>query len=231
MIDDLGIATMSIYGYLTTINNLDCWGCGFISLYENLSQYFNAYRESNDVKAVLINIESSGGVVTGAQQAADDLYRLAQTKPVVMQGTVMASGGYLLASQASNIMLSAGGTVGSIGVRYVHYDYSKLLEQRGINVTELSNTKGIKKTLGSENKPFTETELAERQENIDKSYDLFRSDVLRGRPQMAASESIWETADVFDDKKALEIGMIDAIGSFDDAYNSLRAYLMQTISI
>ena len=137
---------------------------------------------SNDaVKAIVLDIDSPGGSVPGAQELAAEIRSLrGGAKPIVAQvNHTMASAAYWLGSQADEVVVSPSGRAGSIGVYTVHDDISAALAEAGIRRTYISA--GENKVEGNESEPLSGSAKAFIEERVKRSYDRFVADVASGR--------------------------------------------------
>ncbi len=106
--------------------------------YQTIADAAEKAAADPDVKRIVLAVDSPGGSVTGLPETAAVLAAVAKIKPMsaVVEG-VAASAAYWLTSQASDITLTPSGEVGSVGVRMMHVDQSRALDDAGITVTEL----------------------------------------------------------------------------------------------
>jgi capsid assembly protease len=132
------------------------------------------------VKRIVLAVDSPGGEVTGLPETAAVLNRVAKVKPVhaMVEGT-SASAAYWLTSQASDITLAPSAEVGSVGVRIMHADISKMLEDAGIKITEMHA--GEFKTEWSPFSPLTDAARENMQGRIDSVHKDFLRDIGQGR--------------------------------------------------
>lgn len=172
-------------------------------------------QDSEDVKAILLRVDSPGGGVV----ASDEIYHaLTQVdKPIVVSmGTTAASGGYYISAPADYIFATPHTLTGSIGVISSFVNAEDLLDDVGVEVVAL--TTGEFKDTGSFYSELTDEERAYWQAIIDQTYDGFVDVVAEGRGLSEAE--VLELADgrVFTGQEALELGLVDEIGYFDDAF-------------
>jgi len=174
------------------------------------------YEEDDDIKAVVLRIDSPGGAVVPAQEIYDRVRALAVTKPVVASmGTVAASGGYYVASAADLIIANPGTITGSIGVIVQFSHIHDLLEKIGLETTVVKS--GEYKDIGS---PLREMEPRERkifQELVNDIYDQFVTAVSESR-SLPKSEVV-RLADgrIYTGRQAQEAGLVDELGGIDHA--------------
>lgn len=181
--------------------------------------------KNDKVKAVLMRVNSPGGTVPASQ----DLYRLInelkeKSKPVVVSmGDVCASGCYYLASTADSIYAARGTLTGSIGVIMQGLNFNGLLAKLGIQ--NQTFTAGKYKDLGSSLRPMSPEEEKIIQALLDDSYQQFLNDVSKGRgidyqELKAKAEGL-----IYTGQQALEAGLVDEIGNYDDAKEKVKELL------
>src|SRR5690606_11357145 len=141
-------------------------------------------------------------------------------KPVTaLVGSVAASGGYWIAAQADEIVLSDDfSRVGSIGVYTMHIDYSKMLENAGIDVSIISS--GKNKVDGNPYEPLPESVRAEIQEEVDDLRLMFAREVAAGRAALTVEAALATEARVYSAlnprtqaRPAIEAKLADRMGS------------------
>src|SRR5690242_11143847 len=145
---------------------------------DEIRQNFRAAMASDQVDAILLDVDSPGGEVTGVAELADEIR--GATKPVTAYANgLMASAAYWLASVASAIAMTPSALVGSIGGYMVHEDWSRNLEQEGVRVTAISA--GRFKTEGAPWQPLSPEGEAHYQQRVDEVYGWFVRAVAAGR--------------------------------------------------
>lgn len=177
------------------------------------------YGDEENVKAVLISINSPGGAVGPSQEINAEINRLRveKKKPVIcVSSGLMASGAYYSAVACDKIIVAPGALVGSIGVIMEFANLEKLYDWA--RVSRYSITSGRFKDSGAEYRPMREDERALFQDMINEVYSQFKEAVMKGRPQMK-EDVVTSHADgrVFNGKKAVELGFADEIGYYEDA--------------
>lgn len=174
------------------------------------------------VKRVVLAVDSPGGEVTGLPETAAVIAQLAKVKPVsaIVEG-MSASAAYWLTSQASDIALTPSGEVGSVGVRMMHVDVSKMLEDAGYKVTELFS--GNFKTEWSPYKPLTDEAKADMQARLTTVHQDFINAVTTGRGGKATQDiqaARFGEGRMFSAADALSHGMTDRIQTPRDFYRA-----------
>ena len=172
--------------------------------------------KDDDVKALVVRIDSPGGAVGPSQEIFSELQDLGKDMPIVASiGGVGASGGYYIACAAEKIYANPGAITGSIGVIAQFASYEKLLDWAKIDVEVIKS--GKYKDVGS---PFREMSEADReyiQELIDNVYSQFKSAVADARN--LDTKQIDKVADgkIYTGEQALKLNLIDELGTINDA--------------
>lgn len=168
-----------------------------------------------NIKTIIMDIDSPGGSVAGTRELAARVRAARDAKPVIAQvDSIAASAAYWVAAQATEIVSTPGGAVGSIGVFGVHEDIEGRLEQRGIKPTIISA--GKFKTEGNPFGPLTDEAREHFQARVDEGYADFVGDIAIGRNISAkAVESGYGQGRILSANKAIGAGMIDRIATFD----------------
>ena len=183
------------------------------------------FRKDDSIDAVVLRVDSPGGGVGPSQEIYVEVERLAAVKPVVVSmGAVAASGGYYVAAPASQIVANPGTITGSIGVIMGFTNYEELLEKIGLKSSVVKS--GKHKDIGSPVRPMTEEDKAILQGLIDDVHRQFINAIAKGREMEV--DSVLPLADgrIFSGKQAMELGLVDKLGNFQDAV-SLAAQLAQ----
>ena len=127
-----------------------------------------------------MNVDSPGGLIDLVPETAALIRTVRETKPVIaVANTYAASAAYWLASQASDLVVTPSGEVGSIGVYMPHLDVSGWEEQQGVKTTLISA--GKYKTERSPFEPLSDEAAAAMQDTVDKYYGMFTYGVAVGR--------------------------------------------------
>lgn len=184
----------------------------------NLEETLDFAKHDEQVKGVLLDIDSPGGSIVGTPEVAEMVLNLG--KPTVaFTDSLIASAAYWIAAQCDLIIASPSADIGSIGVYSAFLDQSRAAEMAGLKV-ELFNT-GKYKGMGMPGRPLTEEQKAHIQEGVDKAFEWFKADVLA---QRKISESAMQ-GQCFDAEDALAEGLIERVGSHADAVEELRALI------
>ncbi len=184
---------------------------------EDIVRQFKKYREDNSVKAIVFRIESPGGGVSASQEIYEEVKKTRDSgKPVVVSmGSVAASGGYYVSLGATKIVANPGTLTGSIGVISEFLNFNQLFNKIGIGSTTVKS--GKFKDTGSPYRPFSEEDKKYFQETIDDVYQQFLNVVETERKLSPAKAKELADGRVFTGKKAYEVGLIDTLGTYEDA--------------
>jgi signal peptide peptidase SppA len=167
------------------------------------------------VKRIVLSVDSPGGEVVGLPETANIIAQAAKIKPVsAMVEGMSASAAYWLTSQASDVTLTPSGEVGSVGVRMMHMDISKMLEDAGVKVTELQA--GQFKTEWSPYKPLSDDAKADMQRRLEETHQEFMDAISGGRGSRISQNmrrNSFGGGRVFSAKDALQHGFVDRIES------------------
>ncbi len=174
------------------------------------------FRKREDVKAIVLRIDSPGGAVAPSQEIYEKVKKLTQHKPVVVSmGSVGASGGYYAALGSDKIVVNRGSIVGSIGVILEYPVAVELLNKIGLRFETIKS--GDTKDSGSPTRKVTEEDRITFKEVIMNLHGQFKRAVSDGRKlSMDVVESLADGR-VFTGEQSVEIGLADTIGTMDDA--------------
>jgi protease IV len=170
----------------------------------------------DNVKAVVIRIDSPGGSAQASEVMWQAARAVALKKPVIVSiGSMAASGGYYLASAGDYIYADASAIVGSIGVVGGKFVLSGLYEKLGL--TTESFTKGRNADLFSSNKPFDERQRRLVTNWMKNTYEQFTQRVMSTRSGKIKDIDQVARGRIFLAKQAKELGMVDEIGGVQTA--------------
>jgi protease-4 len=183
----------------------------------------NKIADNDDIKALIVNVNSPGGSVVGSEIVYNSLRKISIKKPVVaLMGSVAASGGYLISLGSDYIICHNGTITGSIGVIMQTAEVTELLERMGIKPESYKSS-----ILKASPNPFEKTSPEAKEaimENITDVYEYFISLVAERRK--LDLEYVRKIADgrIYSGSKAKEHKLVDEIGSIDSA----RKWLEET---
>jgi len=193
---------------------------GVILDVDDLVRDLRAYRENPVVRAVVVRINSPGGVVGPTQELHQALLRVRQAgKPVVASlGAVAASGGYYVAVAADRIYANPGTLTGSIGVIMQMANLENLFKKVGVDYVVVKA--GQFKDLGNVSRPMSPEERRVLQSLLDDVHGQFINAVAEGRKLDRQDVVRFADGRIFSGEQARGLKMVDAVGSFEDALNS-----------
>jgi signal peptide peptidase SppA len=176
-----------------------------------------------DVSAILIQIDSPGGTVSGTADLAADVAAAAKQKPVwAFAEDLCASAAYWVASQCDKVFANtATAMVGSIGTLAVVYDLSAAAEQQGVKALVFGT--GPLKGAGAPGAPVTEEQQAYFRGLVEDSQTSFDAAVRKGRGLTDKQLAAAKTGGVFGAAEALDRKLIDGVQSFDKTLADLAA--------
>jgi len=171
----------------------------------------------DDVKAVVIRVNSPGGSAYASEQIWHEVELLKAKKPVVVSmGGMAASGGYYISCGANKIFAEPTTLTGSIGIFGMFPDASELLTKKLGLTFDVVKTNALS-DFGSTGRPFNETECRLLQAYINQGYELFTGRVAAGRGIAQDSVKVIGEGRVWTGEQALKIGLVDKLGNLDDA--------------
>lgn len=173
--------------------------------------------DDDDVKAVVIRINSGGGSAYASEQIWRAVQLVKAKKPVVVSmGGMAASGGYYMSCSANWIVAEPTTLTGSIGIFGMFPDASGLLtEKLGVKFDEVKTNKNS--GFGTMARPFSEEEMGYLSAYIDRGYKLFRQRVADGRRLSTDAVEKIAQGRVWLGEDALKIKLVDQLGGLDDA--------------
>ncbi|MDH7485907.1 MAG: signal peptide peptidase SppA [Anaerolineae bacterium] len=178
---------------------------------------FEALRRSKAIKAVVLDIDSSGGEVSTSAYLRLAVSKLAAEKPVVafVRGTC-ASGAYFVGCAAQKIVAMPYAVIGSIGVLSFWPVISELMERLGVQV-EVSKSAELK-DMHAFWRPPTTREREKAQALVDAFHEEFVSTVAEARGLEAEAVQALATGEVFWAREALQLGLVDELGDQERAF-------------
>jgi signal peptide peptidase SppA len=174
---------------------------------------------SDEVKKVMMIVESGGGSVSGTKELADDVRALNEKKPVTAYiNDIGASAAYWVASQASNVVCNEMAEVGSIGVVAVVEDTSEAYERAGVKVHVIST--GDMKGAFTDGAPVTDAMIEEMQAKVDFYSVMFKDAILSAR-DIPDLDSIADGR-TYTAQQALKFGLVDGVARLEDVVAQLK---------
>lgn len=179
------------------------------------------YRKDDHIKAVVIEINSPGGVVGPSQEIYEEISRIREEfkKPVVIVSSgLLASGAYYAAVAGDKILVQPGTMVGSIGVIMEFVNLEKLYDWA--KVGRYSITTGKYKDSGAEYRAMREDEKALFQDMINDVWGQFKDAVADGRNLEMDQVEKYADGRVITGSQAVQLGFADGFGTLEDAYET-----------
>jgi protease-4 len=183
---------------------------------DSFAQQIRDLRLDNNVKAVVLRVNSPGGSATASEVIQRELVLTRKVKPVVVSmGSVAASGGYWISAYADKIFAQPNTITGSIGVFGQLFNIQKLANNNGITWdTAKTSPYADSQTVS---RPKTPQELAVAQTAVDRVYNIFLTKVAEGRKLSKPSVSEIAQGRVWSGTRAKQIGLVDELGGVEDA--------------
>jgi protease-4 len=204
-------------------------GIGIIEIKEIISDVepilknMREFRHNDNIKAVILRIDSPGGAVGASQELYEEIKRLDKIKPVVASlVNVAASGGYYSAIGARKIVSNPGTITGSIGVIMHIPNLEKLFEKIGVKETVIKS--GDKKDIGSTTRALTDEEKKIMEESLKDVHNQFIQAVSQSRKIPLEDAIRLADGRIYTGKQALELKMVDELGNFSVAIDRACEY-------
>lgn len=187
---------------------------GWLSYYfptcEDIDRSVRMAIEDDSIDTLILDFDSPGGYTSLVPETAKTIYEARSKIKVLAHATHAYSAAYFLASQAQEISVVGSGGVGSIGVIFVHAEYSEMFKENGINVTVLRKPEG--KATINEIEPLSDEAKSHLTSQINKIYGVFVNYVSKGRKtsKTTVEKDFGRGYDV-DADDALVAGMVDRV--------------------
>lgn len=190
---------------------------------EGFGRAFDMAMADDAVKAIVLDVDTPGGVVSGTDELAAKIFAARGAKPIVAHvNSTAASAGYWIASAADEMVLNPSAEVGSIGVLGIYEDVSAALEKAGVRKTIISA--GKYKAEGSPFSPMSEEAIAHRQARVDHYYDVFVRRVASNRNvSLSAVREGFGMGRTVTAAAAVSEKMADSIATLEETLNRFGA--------
>ena len=174
-------------------------------------------REDDDVKAVVLRVNSPGGSAYASEQIWREVQLLSKEKPVIVSmGALAASGGYYISCGANKIFAEPTTLTGSIGIFGMIPDATELLTDKlGLSFDVVKTNSHS--DFGAMGRPLNESECRLMQAYINQGYELFTGRVAQGRKISQDSVKAVAEGRVWTGEQAMKIGLVDKLGNLNDA--------------
>ncbi len=206
------IALIRIEGFITASQPI----FGVTASSEEITKFLKKAKENEEIKAIVIRINSPGGSPAAAEEIYREIIELKKSKPVVVSmADNAASAAYYLATSASKIIALPSSEVGSIGAIAIFPQFGGLLKKLGVDVAVLKT--GDFKDLSFPFRAKTDEEKKLVQTMLDDILEQFIERVAEGRN--VDKEKVRELADgrLWTGRQAKELGLIDEFGGLNEA--------------
>ncbi len=185
--------------------------------FEKLVPVIVRLAENENVKGMVLRVNSPGGSVFGSDQIGEALdYFMKKGKPLaVSMGDYAASGGYWISCCADKIFADPMTVTGSIGIYGLIPEFAGTLSKIGVSPQTVSTNPSADFPSGM--KPMDERQLGVMQQYVDRGYDKFVSRVAKGRKMSKERVKAIAEGRVWDGIMARRIGLVDSLGGLDKA--------------
>ena len=198
--------------------NISPLAAGVSTIGAGLGDKLREAAEDDDVKAVVLRMNSPGGDAFLSEQLWHAVKQLRSKKPVVVSmGDYAASGGYYISSAANRIVAQPNTLTGSIGIFGLFPNFSELVQKVGVNVEVVKTNDFADLTISMPYKPLTNEQRALIQRHVERGYDIFLSRVAEGRHMTKAQVDSVGQGRVWLGRKAQTLGLVDKLGGLDVA--------------
>ena len=188
------------------------------SMVDSVTQQLEQARDDNDVKAVILEINSPGGGITASDIIYKEILEFKEKtskKIIVSMQDVAASGAYYISAAADKIISHPTTVTGSIGVIMPLLNIADLVEKYGIEDTSVKS--GDMKNIGSPLKKMSDEEREALHDIVDEMYTRFLNIIADGRNMKIEDVRKLSDGRIYTGKQALENGLVDQLGYMDDA--------------
>jgi capsid assembly protease len=215
-----GTAIVAVHGSLL---NRGGWIGAYsgITTYEGLRRQFRQAGADDDVKSIVLDVDSAGGQAAGAMELASVVRELRASKPIIaVVNDCAASAAFAIASAATKVLISPSGVAGSIGVVLVHLDHSARLDKAGVRPTLIHA--GARKVDGNPYQALPDGARTSLQAEVDRYYGMFVETVALNRPALSPNAVRATEAAIYIGQAAVDAGLADEIGDMEKALADLR---------
>jgi protease-4 len=186
---------------------------------DTVIKYLRQAEADRTVKAIVLRVDSPGGSALASDLIWREVTRI--EKPIVASmSDVAASGGYYISVACDKIFAEPGTLTGSIGVVGVKIALGDLMEKLGVTTDTV--TIGAHATINSTVKPYTEDEKAAVRRIMEDIYKKFVAKTAKGRKMDVARVEKLAGGRVYTGRQAKEAGLVDELGTLDDALNAAK---------
>jgi protease-4 len=188
---------------------------------DTMARQFRRAREDSSVKAVVVRVDSPGGVAFSSEVMRHELELTQAQKPVVVSmSDVAASGGYWLSMSANRIIAEPGTITGSIGVLSGKFNLSGLYDKLGLSTDYIATTPNS--TLEYPLQSFTPEQRELEMKNMTETYQDFLRGVAQGRHMKVEEVDKIAQGRVWTGERAQKLGLVDELGGLHTAITRAR---------
>jgi protease-4 len=185
---------------------------------DSFARQLRQLRLDEDVKAVVLRINSPGGSATASEVIQREVRLIREKKPVIVSmGDYAASGGYWIATGANHIFAEPSTITGSIGVFGLQFNVQKLANDNGITWDVVKTGRYADSSTVS--RPKTPQELAIAQRSVNQIYYQFLNKVAESRKLPTQRVAQIAQGRVWSGQDAKQLGLVDDLGGIEDAIN------------
>ncbi len=224
------VALINVKGVITVDSDDSYFAAGGASSSKIVEQIENA-RDNDAIEAVIVNINSPGGSAVASSEIANAIKELDEYNKtsVALIRELGASGGYWIASSADHVIAHDLSITGSIGVISSYLDFSRLLENYNVSYQRL--VAGDKKDMGVPFRELTDEEEELFQVKLDYIHEAFIQEVVENRDLSYDHVKSIADGSFLLGGEAFELGLVDQLGSKNDAIEYLEQELNTTVEI
>jgi protease IV len=183
---------------------------------DDMTEAFKSAREDDDVRAVILRVDSPGGSMLASELIGREVELTAKKKPVVVSMSgYAASGGYLISIPAAKIIAEPGTITGSIGVLGGKFNISPAVQKIYANTDAVS--RGANVGMFDMWSDFTPAQSKQFQDDIDRNYQYFLKLVAAGRHMTVEQAGAVAQGRVWTGEQALQYKLVDSLGGLDEA--------------
>lgn len=214
---DNRIAVYYAYGDIVDVANTNSMGGDHEIVGDQIVKDLDDLAQDDDVKAVVLRINSGGGSAYASEQMWRAVQMLKKKKPVVVSmGGLAASGGYYMSCGADRIVAEPTTLTGSIGIFGLVPDPTALLTDKlGLHFDVVKTSEGA--DFGAMGRPLSPSEAGAMQAYVERGYSLFLSRVAEGRKLKVADVDSIAQGRVWTGQQALKLKLVDQLGTLKDA--------------
>lgn len=218
-----GIAVIGLQGDLTP-RGLSFWGRLVVPGMDAFRAAGDRAAADPNVGAIVLDVNSRGGTYAGTPETASAVSRWAQAKPVIaVVDSLMASAAYFIGAQATQVVVSPSGEVGSLGVMAMHMDHSESFRKEGMVPTIIRSR--ASKADANPYEPLTPDAKAAIEASVMEADAVFLKAVAAGRkmtlPQVRQLADDGGAGRLLSAKRAVEVGLADRVATMSEVLSGL----------